>query len=759
MVQGLELTLLLMALVSGEPSTAVFGGTTVISLSSHEITEHLVNIPESFHRGRQQNVTFLWRVYLELEEAYEDKSSLQVSLQHGSTTKNFRLPYTRVTSTKKNTVTGALGRTVDLCPTKSEPVGPSSQLRVRLVSTSVKAQTVRLTTSVVVDGEDWKNKSGLKWELHGNLSLASPLVRSSAFQPPRDTKYVELRIESSLGSDCFCSIVSVQQPQCPYFDSISTATRFGTWQTIAENTSMILRASNFPDGFLIAVAAAEHDGVCNFVKTNCTEVNKGSPRAGLRKHLRITMEGVAGNKTRLEATFALVGLYLIIMLLALGLSAYQFRYDYQLFQGHTVVSIVPIIAYAGSIAMMQVDNQAVNDADTTDRTSESKEKKRDSKMGTKVRFYLSNLSHKLSNPTRSRSVYKKDKLYISSFLLMSIFYSIAVLQLAFRQAAKYRSEGNFDICYFNSRCQVPLGPFLDFNHFLSNLGYAVFGIIFIGIVYMKQRRFESLLNTGGPVMEEALEAQLKHSHGVPQQCGIFYTMGGALAMEGLMSASYHVCPTTISFQFDTTFMYLIAILIYIKIYQNRHPDISLNASTAFLILGVALILEAFSIYFSTATFWVIFCLIYMFSLVCLVSNAYELNTVRRGEGGGGKKGSTIIRVAKLLASETLKAGRKIFGRKVPKVRNLLVFIAVTCLLNIAMCIFFAVKAGVGSGENASNYLLMMFMANMGIYVLYYIVMKKISNEQLCKQAKLYLGKNNCKLLKGLLPKKLFSGGR
>ena len=749
MVQGLELTLLLLALVSGEPSPAVFGGTTEIPLSSHAITEHLINIPESFFLGRQQNVTFLWRVHIELEEALEDKSSLQVSLQHGSTTKNFRLPYTRVTSTNKNTVTGALGRTVDLCPSKSEPVGQTSQLRVRLVSTSMKAQAVRLTTSVVVDGEDWKNKTGLKWELHGNLSLASPLVRSSAFRPPRDTKYVELRIESLLGSNCFCSIVSVQQPKCPYFDSISTATRFGIWQTIAENTSMVLRASNFPDGFLIVVAAAESDDVCNFLKTNCTEVNKGSPRAGLRKHLRITMEGVAGNITRLKATFALVGLYLIIMLLALGLSAYQFRYDYQLFQGHTVVSILPIIAYAGSIAMMQVDNQAAKDEDATDGTIESKEtkgdKSTDGKMGRKVRFYLSNLSRKLSDPTRSRSVYKKDKLYMSSFLLMSIFYSIAVLQLAFRQAAKYRSEGNFDICYFNSRCQVPLGPFLDFNHFLSNLGYAVFGIIFIGIVYMKQKRFESLLNTGGPVMEEALKAQLKHSHGVPQQCGIFYTMGGALAMEGLMSASYHVCPTTISFQFDTTFMYLIAILIYIKMYQNRHPDISLNASTAFLILGVALILEAFSIYFSTATFWVIFCLIYMFSLVCLVSNAYELNTVRRGEGGGGKKGSTIIRVAKLLASETLKAGRKLFGRKVPKVRNLLVFIAITCLLNIAMCIFFAVKAGVGSGEGASNYLLMMFMVNMGIYVLYYIVMKKISSEQLCKQAKLYLGKNHCKL--------------
>merc|ERR1712016_212843 len=91
--------------------------------------------------------------------------------------------------------------------------------------------------------------------------------------------------------------------------------------------------------------------------------------------------------------------------------------------------------------------------------------------------------------------------------------------------------------------------------------------------------FNNLINREGHTTRpNAWRAQIEQRHGIPLQCGIYYTMGGALAMEGAMSASYHICPTTISFQFDTTYMYLIAILIYTKLYQNRHPDIYIPTS-------------------------------------------------------------------------------------------------------------------------------------------------------------------------------------
>jgi hypothetical protein len=65
--------------------------------------------------------------------------------------------------------------------------------------------------------------------------------------------------------------------------------------------------------------------------------------------------------------------------------------------------------------------------------------------------------------------------------------------------------------------------------------------------------------------------------GLPQHFGIFYALGFALISEGILSACYHVCPTSENFQFDTTFMYVIAVLCFIKLYQFRHPDVSSNA--------------------------------------------------------------------------------------------------------------------------------------------------------------------------------------
>ena len=56
--------------------------------------------------------------------------------------------------------------------------------------------------------------------------------------------------------------------------------------------------------------------------------------------------------------------------------------------------------------------------------------------------------------------------------------------------------------------------------------------------------------------------------GIPEQYGIFYALGVALTMEGVLSGSYHICPTKVNFQFDTTFMYVIGVLLFLR-YSSR----------------------------------------------------------------------------------------------------------------------------------------------------------------------------------------------
>ena len=66
-----------------------------------------------------------------------------------------------------------------------------------------------------------------------------------------------------------------------------------------------------------------------------------------------------------------------------------------------------------------------------------------------------------------------------------------------------------------------------------------------------------------------INPEVDTKYGIPQHFGMYYAMGLALIMEGIMSGCYHVCPNHTNFQFDTAFMYTISILILLKIYQTR----------------------------------------------------------------------------------------------------------------------------------------------------------------------------------------------
>ena len=347
---------------------------------------------------------------------------------------------------------------------------------------------------------------------------------------------------------------------------------------------------------------------------------------------------------------------------------------------------------------------------------------------------------------KSRARYQKNQLFIGVLFIISIFYATTVLQTAFTAQQTQYKTGNNDICYYNSRCQIPLHYnttlpryFLDFNHFFSNLGYVVFGFTFIGIVYMKSRRY----NEGADN-----EKELASTRGIPYLTGVYYSLGGALVMEGLMSAAYHICPTTISFQFDTTFMYLIAILIYVKLYQNRHPDSSASSVQVYIVLGVAIMLEAMSIRMPSTEFVVIFCIIYVLGIICVVANIYQLDS-KDGCRNEKEHSSlfdriTFIRVYRTLIGECLSCTvNKTKGEfKFETPRPLLVFICVISVFNILMSVYLGVNVSSGN-HNVSEFLLYHFMTNMIIYFVYYLIMKLINKECPTLRTWCYLGGFSC----------------
>lgn len=56
----------------------------------------------------------------------------------------------------------------------------------------------------------------------------------------------------------------------------------------------------------------------------------------------------------------------------------------------------------------------------------------------------------------------------------------------------------------------------------------------------------SLMGKGSLLPSPPLSSQ---ECGIPKHFGLFYAMGTALMMEGLLSACYHVCPNYTNFQF------------------------------------------------------------------------------------------------------------------------------------------------------------------------------------------------------------------
>ena len=117
-------------------------------------------------------------------------------------------------------------------------------------------------------------------------------------------------------------------------------------------------------------------------------------------------------------------------------------------------------------------------------------------------------------------------------------------------------EGDKDTCYYNDFCyRVSKYDDIPFNLMISNLTYMIHGLILaISVMYMEAKLFSRYRNSND------LPPQYAFSMG--------YAFAWALFFEGCFSLVYHLCPTKLTFQFDTGFMFVIAGLIVVLLYNG-----------------------------------------------------------------------------------------------------------------------------------------------------------------------------------------------
>jgi hypothetical protein len=199
-----------------------------------------------------------------------------------------------------------------------------------------------------------------------------------------------------------------------------------------------------------------------------------------------------------------------------------------------------------------------------------------------------------------------------------------------------------------------------------------------------------------------------------------------LFMEGIMSGCYHVCPSQRNFQFDTAFMYIIAIIMLLKIYQMRHPDINANAHKAMVGIAIIIFISVIGVNFGDGSklFWSIFTLLHVFGCLALSFQVYYMGQFRLNRGILKKCGSVL---------KNDIHNRHNWPKLIPRDPTTMV------LLLIMNCVNWGVSIhGASRAENFASFLLSILITNVMLYMSYYVIMKIRHGEKISWQPAVYL---------------------
>ncbi|RXG72319.1 SID1 transmembrane family member 1 [Armadillidium vulgare] len=200
-------------------------------------------------------------------------------------------------------------------------------------------------------------------------------------------------------------------------------------------------------------------------------------------------------------------------------------------------------------------------------------------------------------------------------------------------------------------------------------------------------------------------------------------MGGALIMEGLLSACYHICPNHSNFQFDTAFMYVIAVLCMLKIYQTRHPDVNASANGTYLVLAFSVLLGVIGVLSGTIYFWVLFAIIHIITCSLLSGHIYYMGRLK-----------VDVVFFKQIPDKVKRALRLWKTTFRPMYLDRMVLLLIANAANWSLAIFGVIT----TPKDFASYLLVIFLTNLLLYTGFYIIMKLRHGEKILLQPLIYL---------------------
>ncbi|NXP37484.1 SIDT1 protein, partial [Leiothrix lutea] len=554
---------------------------------------------------------------------------------------------------------------------------------------------------------------------------------------PQDVDSVIINVVSDAAYPC--SVVSVQDIVCPVYDLDHNVEFNGVYQSMTKQAAITVQRKDFPgEQFFVVFVIKPEDYACGGSVPSSVHGNANRTWNLQRtKNLQVTIVPSIKKSVYVQAMFfsflGFLSFYLGSVIVAFvhyirvqrKASAGRLSPEHasgMMTSSHPISASTPEGSSYGAIdesscsggrQLSSPERRPPAGSDTDSSVEEESDfdtmpeiESDKNIIRTKVFLYLSDLSRK-----DRRIVSKKYKIYFWNIITIAVFYALPVIQLVITYQTVVNVTGNQDICYYNFLCAHPLGVLSAFNNILSNVGHMMLGLLFLLIVLRRD-----ILHRRAMEMKDIYTLD----YGIPKHFGLFYAMGIALMMEGVLSACYHVCPNYSNFQFDTSFMYMIAGLCMLKLYQTRHPDINASAYSAYASFAVVISLAVLGVVFgkNDVWFWVIFSMIHVLASLALSTQIYYMGRFKID--GPESDVGMFRRAVMVLYTDCIQQCSR------PMYMDRMVLLIVGNLVNWSFAIFGLVYRP----RDFASYILGIFICNLLLYLAFYIIMKLRSSEKL-----------------------------
>ncbi|XP_014378545.1 SID1 transmembrane family member 2 isoform X3 [Alligator sinensis] len=585
-----------------------------------------------------------------------------------------------------------------------------------------------------------------------NATAAQPQYFKYVF--PKGVDSVIVKVTSAMAFPC--SVISIQDILCPVYDLDNNVAFIGMYQTMTKKAAITVQRKDFPsNSFYVVVVVKTEDEACGgnlpyYPFSKDEPVDQGNRQKALEVVVSPAITSEAYVSGMLFCLGIFLSFYALTLLIACWKSCRQQKkkgllaalgspstdtasllgharatpdsllgrpydgYGYGSFENGSTLSTEGITDSMGSTEVSyayaerslenvasrpRLDSLSSVEEDDYDTLADIDSDK--NVIRTKKYLSVADLARK-----DKRVLRKKYQIYFWNIATIAVFYALPVIQLVITYQTVVNVTGNQDICYYNFLCAHPLGNLSAFNNILSNLGYILLGLLFLLIILQREIHYNRALMRSDT---NALEC------GIPKHFGLFYAMGTALMMEGLLSACYHVCPNYTNFQFDTSFMYMIAGLCMLKLYQKRHPDINASAYSAYACLAVVIFFSVVGVVFGrgNTVFWIVFSVIHIFATLLLSTQLYYMGRWKLDSG-------IPRRIVHVMYTDCI---RQCSG---PMYVDRMVLLVMGNIINWSLAAYGLIIRP----NDFASYLLAIGICNLLLYFAFYIIMKLRSGERI-----------------------------